>query len=170
MSLFSRISKLVKRTALNPATLKAMRESDDAHVRALAEVFGRTLAETLSDLEKVAIAEIEGRRTALLQRTDAVEEVDYGAGTPDSAPRLTGTVSVGTIRVADACRRYSRAGPSSLLLFNIVRVYKPKTGLELGACLGLSASYQAAAMKCNGGGRFLTLEGAPALASRNLLQ
>ena len=38
--------------------------------------------------------------------------------------------------------------------------------IELGSCVGISASYQAAALELNGAGRLVTLEGAEALAER----
>ncbi len=160
----SKISRLVKQHALNPFTIAAMRKSGDPMVIALADAFERTLSGKLVKFEKDAIDRIETRRTALLERTDLVEEIDYGAGDPKSRPRPPGASSVGAIRVADACREYSRVGRSSLLLFNVVRACKPMRGLELGACMGLSAAYQAAAMRCNGQGRLVSLEGAPSFA------
>jgi hypothetical protein len=160
----SRISQLVKQHALNPLTIAAMRKSGDPIVIALADAFERTLSGKLEDVEKNALYRIEARRTSLLQRPDFVEEIDYGAGDPTGGPRPAGAVSFGNIRVSDACSQYSRIGPSAVLLFNVVGACKPKRGLELGACMGLSAAYQAAAMKCNGRGQFITLEGAPSFA------
>jgi predicted O-methyltransferase YrrM len=155
----------VKQHATNPLTIASMRRSKDPLVAALAGAFERTLSGTLDEGERRAVEKIEARRAALLERTDSVEEIDYGAGDPTSAPRPAGAVSAGTIRVGDACRRYSRFGSSSLLLFQVVRSCKLERGLELGACMGISAAYQAGAMQCNGGGQFLTLEGAPSFAA-----
>jgi predicted O-methyltransferase YrrM len=141
-----------------------MHKSGDALVQALADAFQRTLSGTLDEFERTAVDRIEARRTALLQRTDYVEEIDYGAGDPSSPPRPLGALAINSVRVTDACRQYSRSGPSSMLLFNIVRTCKSERGLELGACMGLSAAYQAAAMQCNGRGQLITIEGAPTFA------
>jgi predicted O-methyltransferase YrrM len=49
-------------------------------------------------------------------------------------------------------------------LYRLVRSTQPKRCLELGSCVGISASYIAAAMKENGFGKLTTLEGSPSLA------
>jgi hypothetical protein len=41
----------------------------------------------------------------------------------------------------------------SLLLFKLIRKFRPSICLELGTCLGISASFQAAALKLNGIGK-----------------
>ena len=53
----------------------------------------------------------------------------------------------------------------SLLLFKLIREFKPLNSVELGTCLGISGAYQAAAQKLNKSGRLITLEGAKSLAS-----
>jgi predicted O-methyltransferase YrrM len=46
------------------------------------------------------------------------------------------------------------------VLFRLVRNIRPHTCIELGTSVGISASYQAAALKLNGFGTLVTLEGA----------
>ncbi len=52
----------------------------------------------------------------------------------------------------------------ALLLFKLVREFRPQSAVELGTCVGISAAYQAAAQALNGSGRLFTLEGADPLA------
>lgn len=53
----------------------------------------------------------------------------------------------------------------SLLLFKIIRQFKPLNGLELGTGIGISASYAATAMHFNGNGQLTTIEGVPEIAA-----
>lgn len=72
-----------------------------------------------------------------------------------------GTCSTQEIR---ALTRASKPDFWALLLFKIVRHLKPQSCIELGTCVGISASYQATALKLNGYGSIKTLEGSPEIA------
>ena len=94
---------------------------------------------------------------------------DYGAGkanTLESAsndPTITADVSVRTLsEMAGASKKPHWA----YLLFRIIRAVQPATCIEMGACVGVSASYQAAALELNNKGTLITLEGADSLADR----
>jgi predicted O-methyltransferase YrrM len=50
------------------------------------------------------------------------------------------------------------------VLFQLVRETQPDSCLELGTAVGISAAYQAAALRLNGRGRLITLEGGRSLA------
>lgn len=123
------------------------------------------LEHKLKTEEKVWIDKIESLRKQLKSSTAEISIVDYGAGLPDS--NLTGvemyqgrasTTTVGT------CARASTSHYLSFLLFKLIREFKPLVCLELGTNLGISAAYQATALKLNGGGKIVTLEGAESLA------
>lgn len=123
------------------------------------------LEHKLKTEEKVWIDKIESLRKQLKSSTAEISIVDYGAGSPDS--NLTGvemyqgrasTTTVGT------CARASTSHYLSFLLFKLIREFKPLVCLELGTNLGISAAYQATALKLNGGGKIVTLEGAESLA------
>jgi len=60
--------------------------------------------------------------------------------------------------------RASKSHLGALLLFHLVRQFRPARCLELGTNLGVSAAYQAAALALNGGGELHTVERSPALA------
>jgi predicted O-methyltransferase YrrM len=70
-----------------------------------------------------------------------------------------------TRTVGEVCRGASKPYFWSLLLFKLIRKFRPCFCLELGTCLGISTSFQAAALKLNGMGKIVTLEGAKSLAS-----
>lgn len=59
----------------------------------------------------------------------------------------------------------SVTAPRSLFLFHLTRKLLPNTCLEMGAAVGISGSYIAAALALNGRGRLTTLEGAESLAA-----
>jgi predicted O-methyltransferase YrrM len=61
--------------------------------------------------------------------------------------------------------RYSMPEFWALLMFKLVRELAPDSCLELGTSLGMSASYQAAALSLNGTGTIVTLEVEPSLVS-----
>jgi len=73
--------------------------------------------------------------------------------------------------VGELCRTSSASPGWAELLFRLVRASRPQRCLELGTCLGVSACYQGAALRLNGAGRLITMEGrsdVAALASRTI--
>ena len=92
--------------------------------------------------------------------------MDYGAGLPEAGlgnhKTREGKVIIKTI--GDVCRTASKTYMWSFLLLKLIREFRPLVCLELGTCLGISASYQAAALKLNESGRIVSLEGAEPLA------
>lgn len=121
---------------------------------------------SLSPNELKWVSLIENRRSGLLASREIVEVVDYGAGDRESK-RTEGEMKAGVRSpafVSDLCR-VSKSPFWSLFLFKLIRQLGARSCLELGTCVGISASYQAAALDLNGGGRLLTLEGAPEIAA-----
>jgi predicted O-methyltransferase YrrM len=84
---------------------------------------------------------------------------DYGTGT-----RWNRTDARRVTRDVRHLVRASVPLHEARLLYHLIRHFRPRTGLELGTCLGLSAAYVAAALHENGTGRLVTLEGGTALA------
>lgn len=99
---------------------------------------------------------IEARRLALLRSRRPISIIDYGLD-PKSGP-VHREAPVG--QVAEA----SRSQPWCEFLFHLARSVKPERVVEMGACVGISASYIAAALETNGKGRLVTLEGDPTLS------
>jgi predicted O-methyltransferase YrrM len=116
--------------------------------------------------ESRLIEAIERVRFDLSISTEIISIPDYGAGSPseDCSVECTETVKIITEVVGDACRNYSKPRVWATLLFHLIRHSQPRLCVELGACLGISAAYQASALELNGQGRLVTFEGAPPFA------
>jgi predicted O-methyltransferase YrrM len=124
--------------------------------------FGRPNAE-----ERAWIKRIELMRALLLTSPAPSEIIDFGAGTAhqfDTGAALTKNTVTKTL---GAMTTSSKPPRWAYLLFRLVRELRPQSVLEMGACVGISASYEAAALELNGAGRLLTLEGAEVLADRS---
>lgn len=100
--------------------------------------------------EKAVWSAIDRRWSELAQRTDDLRYI--GDSVP---PSLKGS----TVPLAQQATNGSTTRPWGDLLFQIVRVRKPRSVLELGTCVGFSGSYIASAMKMNDNGHLWTLEG-----------
>lgn len=118
-----------------------------------------------SDAERQWTADIESLRSRLLGDERELSVMDFGAGSGDveltEAEMAKGRPK--TLTVAEACA-VSKPRRWALLLFHLVRGLRPRVCIEMGTCVGVSAAYQAAALRLNGDGRLITLEGALPLA------
>lgn len=144
-------------------TISRLRHGSDGSHRWLADALGSTLANQVTSDEKVWIDSIESLRAELRASTTEVSRVDYGDLNLTDDQMYQDRYITRTI--GDICETASKSYFWSLLLFKLVREFKPSTCLELGTCLGISASFQAAALKLNQTGKIVTLEGAESLAS-----
>lgn len=120
-----------------------------------------------SDEERQWLTRIELMRSLLLTSPVPLELADLGAGAGarfddgnSEQPKIV-RKTLGEMTLSSKPRRWA------YLLFRILREFKPDTVLEMGACVGISASYQAAALEVNGTGRIVTLEGAKPLAEHS---
>ena len=135
-------------------------------VASIGTAIRETLAGELPHAEKEAIARIEQRRTALLESDGRITVVDFGAGRPDSR-RSREEMERGVQSTAQVSRITAVSKPPfwALLLYKLVRRLEPVSCLELGTCVGISAAYQATALRFNGAGTMTSLEGAPEIAA-----
>lgn len=121
----------------------------------------------LSAVEQQVAERIEVRREELRASDRIVEYRDYGAGAPttarptddEAAAGRPGTQSLGRLTTVASKDRMWAA-----LLMRLVRHIRPHSCVEMGAAVGISAAYQAGALRLNGGGHLVTLEGGQALA------
>jgi len=120
--------------------------------------------------EKEWVRRIERIRRRLCDSREPVTLTDFGAVPADSAAERRAAQEddapsgvVVTQTVGERCRS-STSPLAALLLFRFVRELRPYRCLELGTNLGVSAAYQAAALRLNGGGELHTIEGAGSLA------
>lgn len=123
----------------------------------------KTSSNDLTDDERSAIARIESIRRSLEQDRNVIELLDYGAIKP-CEPTDRETYDKGVTKfheIGEICRSASKNQLWCLFLFHLIRSFKPKRCIEMGTCLGISASYIASALKLNGVGHLITLEGSP---------
>jgi len=142
-----------------------LKSNESTTIKAIAEGLSEVLESSFSREEQTLFDSIEKRRSSLLGSTREIGIVDFGAGSPDSN-REDEEMDRGvesTAQVAKICRA-SKPAFWAVILFKLIRKLKPVSCVELGTCVGISASYQAAAMKLNGDGFLRTLEGSPEVA------
>ncbi|MBL8768325.1 MAG: class I SAM-dependent methyltransferase [Planctomycetes bacterium] len=128
----------------------------DALIRAadpVAQAIGRALRRTrdrdLGD-SRPWVERIEAERARLAADTSLVKP----PGSAESGPYDDG------VTIQQACG-VSKTKRDALALHFLVRELAPNLGLELGTNVGISSSYIASAMRLNGRGRLVTMEGSP---------
>lgn len=124
--------------------LRALDRSGDAVAAAIARAVRRARASDWGAEERRWIDAIERRRTELDRSTATLTRGDGGT-------EILGEVS----------RASSKAPHLAALLFALLRESGARSALELGTCVGVSAGYQAAALRLNGGEPLVTIDGAP---------
>lgn len=168
-SLFNRIKQALKRHWLKYRAknrLQNLRSDANPQISVLAQVLLDVLNSNYSIQETKLMKEIELQRSLLLQSEQEIEIIDYGAGTPD-ANRSTIEMQQGVSGVEKISNIAKASKPQfwAEFLFKLLRILQPVSCLELGSCVGISAAYQASALKLNqGGGQLITLEGSPEIA------
>ena len=128
---------------------------------AVRRALATTVAGRAPAAERAWAERIEARRAALA--TDAAPSA--GAFDPGTSGREGLFSGGGEATVADAATMMSLRPQWCVLLMRIVRELRPASCLELGAGFGISAAYQAAALRLNREGRLTTLEGSEAMAA-----
>jgi predicted O-methyltransferase YrrM len=147
------------------STLTQLTSHEYSNLKAVGDALYESLTNTISPEEQESIALIEQRRSFLLDSDKEIDVIDYGAGTY-SSNRTKEEMEKGvqsTALVADICKA-SKPAFWATFLFKLIRKLEPSSCVELGSCVGISASYQAAALRINGKGTLLTLEGSPETA------
>ncbi len=111
---------------------------------------------------------IEERRADLLGSSQVVRYRDFGAGLPDTTLTAEEVAAgrPGSQPLAQLTKTASKDRRWSELLMRLVRETRPVRCVEMGAAVGISAAYQAAALTLNrDGGHLTTLEGGESLAA-----
>jgi len=117
--------------------------------------------------ERVWVDRIEQVRASLADSQTPLTITDFGAGKRTSDGVEQGESQDAIVRTLGDMTASSKPARWAYLLFRLIRQLEPESCLELGACVGISAGYQAAALELNGAGRLLSLEGAEVLAARS---
>lgn len=132
------------------SAFQANRQALELHgtplARAIADSLGRFDEDALDEAERTGIAAIEQRRADLLADESIIEGYD-------------------DLTVRRATAGASKKPLEARLIFMFVRAIRPESALELGANMGISAAYQALALRLNGTGRLVSLEGSKGRAA-----
>ena len=159
------IPRKIYRTSNAKRVAARLASSHNPKLKAIGEALGEALAVSLSPEEKQLVDRIEQRRALLLRSEQTIEAIDYGAGNADSRrTREEMNKGVRSTALVGKVSQWSKPAFWALVLFKLVRKLEPKSSVELGTCVGISAAYMSAALQLNGKGRLLSLEGSPAIA------
>ena len=141
--------------------LSQLRNTKKLQVNKIVNAIRDALENNLDLEEKKWVDRIEEKRRVLNSSSKKISITDFGAGKPDIARTENEMYQGFTIdtTVGETCRNASKPYFWSLLLFKLIREFKPSRSIELGTCLGISGAYQASAQKINKRGRLITLEG-----------
>lgn len=166
MTTLTRVIDKAKRTVERSRGFRSLSGDGDAAARAVAEAVRAARENTLAPDERAWADRIEALRARMNASTQELTRVDFGAGRPDSE-RDAREMKAG-VRVVETLGEVSQNASKSpfwcRFLFKLVRAFGPESCVEMGTAVGISAAYQAAALRLNGHGRFATLEGASSLA------
>jgi predicted O-methyltransferase YrrM len=149
-------------------TIARLNRESGTYQKMLGNTLEEALENNISDEEKVWIDKIELLRKKLESSTDKILLTDFGARKIPDSKVYDKEIEEGrivTTTVGEKCRSSSELYFWVLILFKLIRKFKPTSCLELGTCMGISAAFQASALNLNGNGKIVTLEGAAPLAS-----
>ena len=132
-----------------------MRETKSALLCRVAAAIDLNRGAELTENEQHWIEAIERLRGDLERSRETVLVPDNGAGSPDDSFSKEEMRNGNTITeiIGNACRNYSKPRIWATLLFHLIRQLKPRACIEFGACLGISACYEAAALEINEAGQ-----------------
>lgn len=108
---------------------------------------------------------IELRRKELLGIDQVLQYKDYGAGNKSERKRRRRHGNRNVKRSLSQVTGASKSSDWGTLLHSLVVHLRPSNCVEMGTCVGISASYIGAALSLSGRGRLVTLEGAPPVAA-----
>lgn len=139
-------TRLNRRRILRKAYHKALESASSPSSEVLARSLNAVIEDGFSEEETLVFQEIEGLRSSLLRRRDRIPYGMSDGGEPIQLP-------VAWLAKSSKSPTWAR------ILYSLIRYSGATKCLELGTNMGISAAYQAAALRMNGGGRLWTLEG-----------
>ncbi len=161
-----RFVEIQKRELRTMSLLDRLEKSTDKDLSRFAEVVKQVKRNTFTEQELSAYRIVDKKRLQLLNSDESIVVQDFGAGNPDSIRTKEQSIDgvSGADSVSSICKNASTPENLGRLLFKLIAEFKPKCCLELGTSLGISASYQVLALKSNGHGQFVTIEGSQSIA------
>ena len=165
MTISTTLQRLGRRVERAKALYRLDHEGNGATKR-IAESIRASLTASVTDDERSAIERIERLRSEMNSSTTEIRRRDYGAGGRDS--KRTKEQMLAGVEVVDTLGHLSQALSKPPLwcnfLFRLLRTTRPNRCIEMGTAVGVSGAYQATALKLNGHGKLVTLEGAASVA------
>lgn len=131
----------------SPSRIEKLENVSDPNGEKLARIIRRWRSGEAKPADDDWFGRIGAERQRLLRSNESLTAV------ADEEPRPWDQQKT----ISDVCKSSIKSG-YALLLYLLIREYKPDVVLEFGTNLGVSASYQAAALKRNGRGKLVTLE------------
>jgi predicted O-methyltransferase YrrM len=138
-----------------------LKSSHNLSISYLAKAIERYVDDQLTDQERAWIEKIEEIRD---QMNVSEESLALNNFTIPESEHTDADFKYQTMK--KVCLRDSKPKEMVLLLFLIIREFDLRNALELGTCLGVSASYQASALVLNGDGKLITLDGTESKAQK----
>jgi predicted O-methyltransferase YrrM len=148
-------------------TISRLVKDSDPCLNMLGDSLKEALSNCLSHEEKKMIKKVQLVKRKLESSTEKIILTDYGARQIYDPNVYDQEIEFGRniiTTIGEKCKTGSELYFWVLILFKLIRKFKPDSCLELGACMGMSASIQASALNLNGKGKMVTLEGAEPLA------
>ncbi|MBD3275445.1 MAG: class I SAM-dependent methyltransferase [Candidatus Marinimicrobia bacterium] len=135
--------------------------STSKELNQLSDALRYAFYKNFTDDEMQWINKIEEIRTNLNKSKEKIAKIDFGSGNPYQTriekPLEDGVKIYST--VGKISKNSSKPMSWAMVLFSLIRNTKPISCIELGTSVGISASYQSAALELNGTGYLTTLEG-----------
>jgi predicted O-methyltransferase YrrM len=142
-------TKRWRRRRMRQNSLRRLADLDDVHAKRLPHLVSLCQTDQLGENSEILSAVEERRRLMLLRDEPLIDGWLGAAGPYDKG-----------VSIRRACK-VSKDPRSATFLHLLVREFKPLRAIELGTNVGISAAYQAAALKLNGRGALMTLEASP---------
>lgn len=144
--IFQKAKRTSKRLFFSNKTIQELKSHDDEIVRKMGKVLKRSLEKDLTKEEQKIADKVESLRSSYKSTS-----LTIAATNEENNPAQDDVAYI--LRVASKSRLW--------LIFQLVliREFNIQRGLEFGTCLGISAAYQAAAIKLNNGDELVTMEG-----------
>lgn len=148
----------------NPKVLQIIKKHQDEKVATIGQALEDVLYNRVKADEKQFIQVLEDLRKELYSSDKVIDIIDYGAFSSDlnlsEDQMYEGKKRQKTVgKIARASKPFKYA----FLLYKLARYFKPENCLELGTCVGMSASYQGYALQLNNKGVMTTIEGDPSI-------
>lgn len=148
------------RALRNGEQINKLNQSEDERLVKIGQVFQDSLSKNLTIDEVKLRDKIESLKTDLIKGKGRI-------------PANNNPNSQATEQVSYIAKNASKKENWGILLMKLISTFNLQKGIEFGTCLGISAAYQAGAMKVNTGGELVTMEGIESrkkLAEQNLIK